>query len=177
MTTDNKKLHIYTGQGKGKTTAAAGQILRASASGLHVLFVYFNKVSPEKGGEDKLLQKLDNAEVKFFAQKHPSFFPETSPENMTAQTLEGLEFVRNYLKKNKTDMVILDEILISVKDGFIQEEKLIEFLDSYLKNSEVILTGRGATPALIEKADMVSEIVNVKHYYDKGQRTRAGIER
>ncbi|MDA3792445.1 MAG: cob(I)yrinic acid a,c-diamide adenosyltransferase [Elusimicrobia bacterium] len=181
MTGHKKRLYIYTGEGKGKTTAATGQTVRAASSGLKTLFVYFNKMPPEKGGEAKILKSLDNVTVKYFAKKHPAFFSETNSPgtdtyDMTAETLKGLEFIKDNLKKNDIDIVVLDEILISVRDGFIKEEILIKFINNYIKSSEVILTGRRAGPAIIKKADLVSDIANVKHYYSKRNTARQGIE-
>ncbi len=176
MTGNKKRIYIYTGNGKGKTTAAVGQDVRAAAAGMKVLFVYFNKVPPLKGGEDKLLSNLTNIKVKHFAQKHPAFFKERTSKKMADETVKGLEFIKDYLRNNGTDLVVLDEIIISLRDNFIKEKKLMKYINDYIRNSEVILTGRGAGPELIKKADLVSEIVNVKHYYSKGEKSREGIE-
>ena len=90
--------------------------------------------------------------------------------------MEALEFIKKIYQQNKYDILILDEILISLYDGFLTGKELLEILNLKPKNLELVLTGRGATKKIIEKADLVSEIKKTKHPYDLGIQGRKGIE-
>jgi cob(I)alamin adenosyltransferase len=169
-------IQVYSGEGKGKTTAAVGQAVRAKSAGLNVLFVFFNKTRPEKCGEYKLLEEI-GIEVKFFARKHPSFYPETTVEEMKQQTSEGIVYICRALDEKRFDLIVLDEILISVRDSFISEETLLAMLVKKPENIDIILTGRGVTDNICDKADLVSIIENVKHPYKEGLKWREGIEK
>ncbi len=169
-------IQIYTGNGKGKTTAAVGQAVRAIGQGLEVEFVYFHK-NPEEWdyGELKELGNL-GIKVKGFAKKHPHFYEDTSEETMREESLKGIEYISNIFNENSIDILILDEIIISLRDGYLREKEILDLLSEKPENIEVILTGRGATEKLIEKADLVSEIKNVKHPFQEGLESRKGID-
>ncbi len=174
---NNKGLiHIYTGDGKGKTTAAVGLSVRAISHGLKVCYIFFHK-DPDKWGygELKILKKL-GIDVFGFAKKHPHFFENVNDEEMRQECLEALNFIRNINQQNEYDILILDEINISLRDGFLKEEEVLHLLNSKPENLEIVLTGRGCPMKLIEKADLVSEIKNIKHPFDKGIKGREGIE-
>lgn len=169
-------IQIYTGEGKGKTTAAVGLAVRAIGRDLKVGFIYFHK-APEKWGygELKILEEI-GVKVHGFAEKHPHFFEDAEEEEIREETLRGVEFVEGIFKEKSVDLLILDEIIISVRDDFLKEEELLELLDKKPEEMELVLTGRGASDALIERADLVSRIENVKHYFDEGMEGRPGIE-
>ncbi|MEO0262889.1 MAG: cob(I)yrinic acid a,c-diamide adenosyltransferase [candidate division WOR-3 bacterium] len=169
-------IQIYTGDGKGKTTAAVGLAVRASFYNLKVCFIYFHK-DPERWGYGELenLKKL-GVDVIGFASKHPHFDKDVSFEDVRRECLKGLEFVEKIFNENKYDIIILDEINISVRDGFLKEEEILSLLDKKPYGIELILTGRGATEKMIEKADLVSEVKKIKHPFDKGIFARKGIE-
>jgi len=169
-------IQIYTGEGKGKTTATVGLAMRAKGHNLKVCFIYFYK-DPQKWeyGEHKILRKL-GIRVIGFAKKHPHFFKDIEKEEVRKECLKGLEFAKITFRENKYDLIILDEILISLHDGFLKEEELLDLLEKKPKGLELVLTGRGATQNLIEKADYVSEIKKIKHPYDLGIERRKGIE-
>jgi cob(I)alamin adenosyltransferase len=169
-------IQVYTGDGKGKTTAAVGLACRARGHNLKVYYIYFHK-DPEKWeyGEHRVLKKL-GVEVKGFAKKHPHFYKNISKEEVRKECLKGLEFVRKIYQENKYDILILDEILISLRDGFLKEVEILNILKTKPGNLELILTGRGATQKIIEQADLVSQIRKVKHPYDLGVQGREGIE-
>ncbi len=174
---NNKGLiQIYTGDGKGKTTAAVGLSIRAISHGLKVCYIFFHK-DPDKWGygELKILKKL-GIDVFGFAKKHPHFFENVNDEEMRQECLEALNFIRNINQQNEYDILILDEINISLRDGFLKEEEVLHLLNSKPENLEIVLTGRGCPMKLIEKADLVSEIKNIKHPFDKGIKGREGIE-
>lgn len=173
---ENGLIQIYTGDGKGKTTAAVGQAVRALGHGLDVCIIYFHKECEEWGyGEFDLLEEI-GAKVKGFAEKHPHFFENVTQEKMCKECLKGVKYIEKIFEKDNFDMLIIDEIIISVRDGFLKEDKLLDLLDKKPEDMEVILTGRGATEKLIEKADLVSEIKKIKHPFDKGVGSREGIE-
>lgn len=169
-------IQVYTGEGKGKTTAALGLACRARGRGLKVCYVCFHKEPKKWGyGEQRILKKL-GIKVKGLAKKHPRFFSGISTREIRKDCLKGLECIKGIIQKNKYDMLILDEILISLRDGFLKEEEILGILASKPKDLELVLTGRGASQKIIEKADLVSEIKKIKHPYDTGIKGRKGIE-
>ncbi len=169
-------IQIYTGDGKGKTTAAVGLAVRARGHNLRVCYIYFHK-DPEKKayGEFKLLEKF-GVDVFGFARKHPHFSKDLAAEDVRRECLNGLEFIKKLYQEEKYDIVILDEIVISLRDGFLEEEEILEILEMKPEELELVLTGRGATEKIVEKADLVSEIKKIKHPYDSGMQGREGIE-
>jgi cob(I)alamin adenosyltransferase len=169
-------VHIYTGNGKGKTTAAVGLSVRAVSYNLKVCYIYFHK-DPEMWGygEIKVLSGL-GIDVYGFATKHPHFYSSVRNEDVRAECLKGLNFVKNIYKNIEYDLLILDEINISIRDGYLSEDEVIELIDDKPLKLELVLTGRNATKRLIEKADLVSEIIEIKHPYNEGVLGRRGFE-
>lgn len=165
-------IQVYTGSGKGKTSAGVGLAARAISHNFKTGYVHFHK---ERNGEDEILSKL-GCDIFFFAKKHPHFNKDVQYEEIRKECLKGLEFIKEIYKENKYDLLILDEINISLDNGFIKEEEMTEILELKPKNLELVLTGRGFPESLIEKVDYVSKIENIKHPYDKGIRARKGIE-
>jgi cob(I)alamin adenosyltransferase len=169
-------IHIYTGTGKGKTTAAVGLATRALGAGLKVCYTSFHK-RPELFGyhEINMLQRF-GAEVHCFAKGHPQLDRSIDESVIRAEVAEAMTVLREMVRNEKLDLLIMDEILISVRDNYLAEEELIRFVKEKSAHLELVLTGRGATPAMIALADYVSEINNVKHPYDMGVQSRKGIE-
>lgn len=169
-------IEVYTGDGKGKTTAAVGLAARARGHNLKVCYICFHK-DPEKWeyGEHSILQKL-GVDVFSFAKKHPCFFPDIDVNEMRNECLLGLEFIKKIYQEDKYDMLILDEILISVRDGFLVEDEILELLNKKPEHLELVLTGRGATENILKKGDLVSKIENIKHPFNLGTKKRKGIE-
>lgn len=168
-------IEVYTGDGKGKTTSAIGLAVRAKSHQLNVCFIYFHKnLKKWNYKEVKILKKI-GIDVYSFAKKHP-FCDKVDKEKLRKECLEGIEFIKKIFKEKKYDIVICDEILISMRDGFLKEEEILKIMEEKPKNIELILTGRGATEKIIERADYVSEIRKIKHPYDKGIKARKGIE-
>ncbi len=170
-------VHIYCGDGKGKTTAAMGLALRAIGSGLNVVVVQFLKNG--NSGEIKLLQTLPN--VKIFANFDiNSFsFSMNDEENIICKKSHELNFQKaTELCNNKQcDVLILDEIIGAINKGFFDESKLLDFIKNKTENIEVIMTGRNPTQNCLDVADYVSNISKVKHPFDKGICARVGIEK
>ncbi len=172
----NGLIQIYTGDGKGKTTAAVGLAVRARGHNLRVCYVYFHK-DPERWGygELKILKEL-GVDVFGFARKHPHLCKDVAPDKVRRECLNGLKFIKKLYQEEKYDIIILDEINISLRDGFLEEEEVLDILNSKPKSVELILTGRGASKKIIERADLVSEMKNIKHPYESGVESRKGIE-
>jgi cob(I)alamin adenosyltransferase len=168
-------IEVYTGDGKGKTTAVIGLACRAIGHNLKVCYIYFHK-NPERWGygEFKILEKI-GIDVFGFAKEHP-YFDKVEKEKLREECLKGIEFIKKIYKEKKYDVIICDEILISLRDSFLKEEEIIKIMEEKPENVELVLTGRIATEKIIEKADLVSEIKKIKHPYDKGIKSREGIE-
>ncbi|MBU4345830.1 MAG: cob(I)yrinic acid a,c-diamide adenosyltransferase [Candidatus Omnitrophica bacterium] len=165
-------IQVYTGKGKGKTTAALGLAIRAAGAGLEVYICQFAKGMFYN--ELKALKRFKNIKVaqfggRCFIKKIPS------PKDM-ALARKGLRQVNKIISQKNYNMVILDEINIALKLKLVELNDVIELIKKAPKNLELILTGRGAHPAIIKLADLVSEIKDKKHYYKKGIKARKGIE-
>jgi len=170
-------IQVYTGDGKGKTTAAIGQAIRALGEGLKVCFIQFfkePKIFPY--GERRVLHYLPEVDFYSFAPKHPHFFKKINSEEVKKNLQEGLSFIKKILQEKQYNLLILDELIIALRDKFLSTEELIHLLSKKPKNMEIILTGRGAPKKLIDFADLVTEMKKIKHPYDKGIKGRKGIE-
>ncbi|GET35216.1 cob(I)yrinic acid a,c-diamide adenosyltransferase [Prolixibacter bellariivorans] len=174
--TKRRLIHIYTGEGKGKTTAAVGLATRALGHGLSVCYISFHK-DPEVYGytEIKSLQKL-GAEVYSFAKGHPGCCRRIPREALIDDAIRGMEHVEKMVASETFDLVIVDELNIAVRDHFIEEERVLKLIKNKPDSVELVLTGRGATEAVMEAADYVSYIRKIKHPYDEGITSRKGIE-
>ena len=169
-------IQIYTGEGKGKTTAAVGLAVRAVGHGLRVCYIYFHK-DPDKWGysEHGILKKI-GVEVFGFADEHPLCDKKADSSKIRQCCLKGIGFIKELYLLNKYDLLILDEINISLRDGFLKIGEVIPLLTAKPAGLELVLTGRGADSELIKLADLVSNIQKIKHPYDKGVKRRKGIE-
>ena len=169
-------IQVYTGTGKGKSTAAIGQAVRAAGHGFKVGFLSFFKDPEAFGyGEYKSLEKL-GIKTFLFARKHPHFYKELNPDDVCQECSKGLEFIKELILDPSWDMLVLDELNIALRDGFLEEADVLSLLDAKPDKLELVLTGRGVTEKIIEEADLVSEIREVKHPYSRGVKSRKGIE-
>ncbi|NIM02553.1 hypothetical protein GTN66_00130 [bacterium] len=172
---EKRLIQIYTGDGKGKTTAGIGQAIRARGHKFKVCFVYFFKnLQDFPYGEVEILKGL-GIETINFVPRHPHFYKNIPPQGVREECLKALESVKEIFEKNY-DMVILDEILIALRDQFLKEEEILELLEKKPGSLELILTGRGATKKIIERADLVTEMKKIKHPFHRGVKERRGIE-
>ena len=189
-------IQVYTGNGKGKTTAAIGLSVRALGAGLRVMFLQFMKV--KGSSEHRILEEftprlvLKTVGMPFFispegvlpAEEKKSLrhnvvvFPYGNPPaDYLAQINEGLDEAAEALSGGRYDLVVLDEINVALHFGLVSWERLAAILDSRAESTEVVLTGRGAPQELIDKADLVTEMKEVRHYYrTRGLGARKGIE-
>ncbi len=166
-------VQIYTGNGKGKTTAAFGLAIRAAGRGLNVLILQFLK--PSDGfGEQIAIQRFPNIELQSLGLDH--FVGKNPAQEDVLVAQEALKKASEMMASRKYDVVILDEAVNAVRLSLITDSELIDVLKGRPEHIEVILTGRGITPKLAEYADLVTEMVLVKHPFDKGIQARVGIE-
>lgn len=163
-------IHIYTGDGKGKTTASVGLAVRA-AKHMKVLFIQFIKNG--SSSEVSTLQNIKNIDFKAFGGGE-WILKDTDRHKELKNSQEALKYVIDNLKNY--DVIVMDEAITAVWLGVIEEGEVIKFLDKVPKDKEVILTGRGLTEKLADRADLVTEMKKIKHYYDKGTKARDGIE-
>ncbi len=168
------KVQIFTGNGKGKTTAALGQAIRAAGAGLKVFMAQFIKA--DIYSEIRALKRLsDLITVEQFGLG--GFFGRNpTPEDIEAAR-SGFEKVKKIMASGKYKLVILDEANVAVNYSLISEQDLLDLMAAKPKDLELIITGRHASPNIIEKADQVTEIKAIKHYYQKGVKARIGIEK
>lgn len=170
-------IHIYCGDGKGKTTAAVGLAVRCAGRGNKVLLVQFLK--SRDSGELYSLAKLPDIEV-MRGKESKKFTFQMNEEEKSALLIEHNKMFEQVLAKIKNggySLLILDEVIGALNAKVFEMPKLIEFLRHKPENLEVVLTGRNPAPELVEIADYVSEMRKVKHPMDKGIMAREGIEK
>lgn len=170
-------VQIYTGNGKGKTTAAIGQGIRAYGNGLKVIMVQFLKSG--KTGELNTVDELsDNFEI-FRFEKRRGFVWTLSEEEKLEVKKEvkvAYDFILDVIENCKCDMLIIDEIMGVLKNKFLSVEDVLELIRKKPKNMEIIMTGRNVPEEIIEKANLVTEMKEIKHYYKEGVPARKGVE-
>jgi len=177
---DKGLVEVYTGNGKGKTTAAFGLALRAAGQGNKVLIYQFLKPCSIDIGERFALQlgavriRVETLETTWDMAKSPE------DEKTVAETKKAisavLERIAQTAEKRFYDLIILDEIVFCLSKGLAELKDIRNIIDRKDSAVELILTGRGASPELIEMADLVTEMKNIKHPFDKGISARRGIE-
>lgn len=167
-------VQVYTGNGKGKTSAAFGLALRAVGRGLRVFVIQFIKGGFDYG-ELYVVGKLPNLELKAFGRG--KFILEKPPgkEDMKLAE-EALALAEKVIKSDEYDVVVLDEVNVALNLDLIRLDKVLELVKSKPEHVELVLTGRNAPVELIEAADLVTEMLEVKHPYSKGFGARKGIE-
>lgn len=169
-------VQVYTGNGKGKTTASMGLAFRAAGDGMEVKVVQFLK--SWKTGELESAKRFDNLEILRF-EKVKGFTWELNEEELAQLKSEvrvGFDFVKGLVENRGCDILILDEVMASISGGFIGEDEIVELIEKKPKDMELILTGRNVPEKIMEKADLITEMREIKHYYKKGVPAREGIE-
>ena len=166
-------VHIYTGDGKGKTTAALGLALRAAGAGLRVYIAQFIK-SMEYSEVYTLKCLKDKITIRQYG-RGCFIWGEPCDEDIAAARY-ALSDLTGILSSGQYDVVIADEINVAFQCKLISEDDLLILMESRPKGVELVLTGRGAPSQIIEKADLVTEMKPVKHYFEKGIMARKGIE-
>ncbi len=170
-------IHIYCGNGKGKTTACLGLTIRCAGHGNKVLFVQFLKSRPT--GELNSLELLPNIEV-FRGKETKKFTFQMTLEEKQEVLREHEQLftrIKTKLTQENVQLLVLDEIIGACNTGVFDENQLLDFLKTKPQRLEVVLSGRDPSPELLELADYVSEICKRKHPFDKGIPARSGIEK
>jgi len=166
-------VQIYTGNGKGKTTASLGLALRAFGAGLKVYIGQFLKQGDYS--EIKALSRFENITIEQYGPGN--FIMGTPSKEDIAAGARGYTKLCEILKQNNHDLVIAEEANVAVMLNLITEKELLALIDMKPDNVELVITGRGATKKVIEKADLVTDIKEIKHYYKQGVAARVGIEK
>jgi len=167
-------IEVYTGDGKGKTTAALGLALRAAGRGLRVYIVQFMKGRTDYG-EVAALQHQPNITLVQFGR--PDFVDRDKPDPQdVVMAQEALEHSLDILANGQYDVLILDEINVALDYGLLSLDQVLALLDTKPPHVELVLTGRYAHPQVIERADLVTEMLSIKHPYHNGIGGRKGIE-
>ncbi len=167
-------VQVYTGNGKGKTTAAIGLAIRAAGAGLKVYIAQFIKMGDYS--EIKALKRfsdlitVEQFGLGRFLGEHPL------PEDLAAAQ-KGLERIQNIMVRGQYQVIILDEANVAAKFGLIQAQDLLKLIEAKPPPVELVLTGRDAPAEIIKAADLVTEMTAIKHYYQKGVQARPGIEK
>ena len=175
MTKEREKglVMVYTGDGKGKTTAAVGQAVRALGHGYNVYMIFFMK--GRDYGEYLASSYLPNLTV--VKAGRDDFVDREHPEPIDIELArDGFSQAKKVILSGEYDLVVLDEVIVAVDYNLIPERDLLKLLGKKPAGVDLILTGRGASRELIKRADLVSEIQEVKHHYRQGQGSRRGIE-
>lgn len=168
------QLQVYTGTGKGKTTAALGVILRASGYGARSLMIQFMKDDPNYG-EYRAFNYLPGFELKQFGRDTFVDFKNPDPIDIK-MIIEGWEFAKTAILSQEYDIIVLDEINILLAYKLLPCVEIIEFLKENKGNTEIIMTGRYAPTELIDSADLVTDMNSIKHYFFAGLKSRDGID-
>lgn len=170
-------IQIYTGNGKGKTTAAVGLAVRAAGNNYKVAMVQFLK-----GGETGELESAKRLAPYFnifrFEKKRGFFWTLSEEEKgeLKEEIQEAYRFCRKLLDEKQYDILIMDEVMGAINNKLITEEQMLELMENKPKEMELIMTGRNVPEKIFEKADLVTEMKDLKHYFEKGVPARKGIE-
>jgi cob(I)alamin adenosyltransferase len=167
-------VYIFTGDGKGKTTAALGTAIRALGHGLRVYIAFFMK-GEYPYGERKILSKLPNVTIASFGEENFVFPDNVQPEQIK-QANHALAAARQAMLSGNYDVIVLDEINVAAAFKLVSVDDVLQLIKDKPPNIDLILTGRRADPRLVQAADLVTEMLNIKHPFDKGIQGRAGIE-
>jgi cob(I)alamin adenosyltransferase len=175
MPTPNTRILLLTGDGKGKTTAALGLILRAVGHGMRAALIHFIKAD-RTTGETQALERLPEVDIHFCGC---GFVRQPTPARLAIHreaAARGLDLAGRYLRDQEVGMVVLDEVCGAVTLGLLDRHDVVAAVRGASAGTIVVLTGRGAVPELIDLADTVSRIECVKHGLDSGHPARPGVE-
>lgn len=170
-------IHVYTGEGKGKTTASFGLVVRALGHNKKVAVFSFLKDSKTKYGEMKAFERLF-PELTYirFENKSPLFDKSVTMEDLKKSVSDSFEKALTMIQEGSYDLVVFDELNACLRYNLIDKERALNFFKNKPDNIEIVITGRDAIPELIELADYVTEMKMIKHPYTRGVKARRGIE-
>jgi len=167
------RVQVYTGDGKGKTTAAIGLAVRAAGHNRRTYIGQFMK--GQAYGELAALQHLPQVKVEQYGDPR-CIRKEEVTEKHVADAASGLERARNAMLSGEYDLVVLDEVNVALWFGLLTEEAVLRLIDERPPELELVLTGRRAPNTILDRADLITEMLEVKHYYADGLLARKGIE-
>ncbi len=166
-------VHVYTGNGKGKTTAALGLAIRALGAGLNVFMAQFLK----SGSSELIAFKRFPEQVSTRQYGSGRFVRGKPAEEDISMARLGLKEAAEALCSGQYQLVILDEANVAASYGLIETKNLVELIETKPNGVELVITGRGADQQVIDKADLVTEMREIKHYYQNAVKARTGIEK
>ncbi|WP_020589322.1 cob(I)yrinic acid a,c-diamide adenosyltransferase [Desulfobacter curvatus] len=166
-------VQVYTGNGKGKTTASLGLAIRAAGAGLKVFIVQFMKQGMYS--EIKALKKFDNIVVEQYGAGQ--FVKGKPSDTERTKCRQGYDRLCRIIEAGNHDLVIAEEANIACLCGLLSEEDLLHLIDIKPEHIELVITGRNAPESIMDKADLVTEMTEIKHYYQQGVTARVGIEK
>lgn len=170
-------IHIYKGEGKGKTTILNGMVVRALGNNLNVSYLRFLKNRPS--GEIDFFKNNSKVKIESFYESSQKFFWEMDDKEKTIlkqETNEGLKRLVILSQSDNVDLIVVDEILGCIQNNLIKEQDLIKILKNKKSNIEIAISGRYASFALEQVVDLISEVKPIKHYFQQGQIAREGID-
>lgn len=169
-------IHVYYGDGKGKTTAAVGLAVRAAGSNMKVMFVQFLKT--EFSGERHILSNLENVSLTVCPDELKFTFDMSDAERQQASALFRGIFERSAATalSERYDMIVLDEVFDIMNEGMLSEADVFEFITNAPVSIEIVMTGHDPAQRFTDAADYVTEMKKIKHPFDKGLNGRIGIE-
>lgn len=168
----NGLIHVYTGDGKGKTTSAVGLCVRAKSRGLRVLFAQFMK--KDSGGEVALMKELSIKVLQFKKVLSPHFHPNADMGSIRQEAIKAMDALGAIAAE--FDLVVLDEFTHVLSNDLVAKEEVLRFISDRPASLELVFTGRGAPGWLVALADHVTEMKDVKHPARNGQKARRGID-
>jgi len=171
MHSDRGRLQIYTGDGKGKTTAAMGLALRASGAGWKIFFLQFLK--GRRASEQRPLRRLTGLTLRSFGRE--GWVKKPRPGDIR-EAQRALAALARAVRSGRFDLVVADVICVAIRLGLIREAAVLELIRKRPAGVELLFTGRGASACLRREADLVTVMQPAKHYYARGVRARRGIE-
>ncbi len=175
MSLEKGYIQIYTGNGKGKTTAAFGQALRAAGRGLKTFIVEFMKNSPY--GEIKIIEQMPNwITLEHYGNDSFVFLNKAAGKKDIYMAQTAFHRARKAMSSGNYDIVIMDEVCVAIFFSLLKTQDVLSLLEEKPEPVELILTGRYCPLELVERADLVTEMQEIKHYYQKGVAARKGIE-
>lgn len=167
---------VNTGDGKGKTTASIGQIIRSLGHGNKVCLIQLFK-GEDFYGEQKILAKLEGLDFYSYASRHPFCVKNASPDETSQQCVFALKKLAEIASApQRYDLIVLEEFNIALRDNFIETGAFLELLKKLSEKADIVITGRGAPQKLQDMADLVTEMKEIKHPYRKGVPAKKGIE-
>lgn len=177
MSTKDGLVHAYIGNGKGKTTAALGLAMRAAGQGMQVTFFQFLKEVDKKTGELKTVKKLESGfEIRQYGGNLLDGDTPAKRDNIKRRISDGIKYIEDIAKSETCDILVLDEIGWVIELGLIDAKKVIEIIKNKPAKTELVLTGQTLPEEVLDLADYITEMRQMRHPFQRGIQARKGIE-